>query len=423
MTDGARKGSLGAFRHRDFAVFWTAATISNAGSWMQVVAVPALLYDMTNSSSWLGISSMASLLPAVVLTPYAGTLADRLPRRSMLLATQSAQMSIAIVLWMLYVGDVISPGWIVALGFCNGVATGFQTAAWQAFVPLLVPPSHLLDAVKLNSVQFTMARAIGPAVAGVTVTAWGTGAAIGVNAMTYALVIAALVIVRPRATPLTPAGVSWRDALADGASFVWRHRPLRLAVMLSFATAACGQSFQHISAAVSSRIFDRPSTDNAGLLVALGIGAIISSGASVLTSDSMIRSRRVLLALSLYTACALIVPATDIYAVGLFGYFLGGLGHLQMAVALNTLIQGTVPEALRGRVTSFYLLGILGGIPVGALALGTLGDAFGLRVALVGNAVVIVAIGVALVSSGWLRSLNVTSIDDDREQRSEPCTT
>ncbi len=146
MTDGARKGSLGAFRHRDFAVFWTAATISNAGSWMQVVAVPALLYDMTKSSSWLGISSMASLLPAVVLTPYAGTLADRLPRRSMLLATQSAQMSIAIVLWMLYIGDVISPGWIVALGLCNGVATGFQTAAWQAFVPLLVPPSHLLDA-------------------------------------------------------------------------------------------------------------------------------------------------------------------------------------------------------------------------------------------------------------------------------------
>lgn len=423
MTEEPRRGSLGAFRHRDFAVFWTAATISNAGSWMQIVAVPALLYDMTGKSSWLGLSSMASLLPAVLLTPYAGTLADRLPRRSMLLATQTAQMAIAATLWVLYSADVISPWWIVFLGFLNGVATGFQTAAWQSFVPLLVPRENLLDAVKLNSVQFTMARAIGPAFAGATVKAWGTGAAILANTLTYGLVIAALVVVRPRPTPRDAEGVRWQRALGDGAAFVWRHRPLRLAVMLSFATAACGQSFQHISAAVASRIFDRPSTDNAGLLVALGIGAIISSGASVLTADRMVRSRRVLLSLGLYVACALIVPATDIYAVGLFGYFLGGLGHLQMALALNTLIQGTVPEDLRGRVSSFYLLGILAGIPVGALALGTLGDAFGMRVALLGNAAVIVTIGVCLVASGWLGSLNVTSIDDDRDRRNEPCTT
>ncbi len=103
-----------------------------------------------------------------------------------------AQMAIAATLWVLYSADVISPWWIVFLGFLNGVATGFQTAAWQSFVPLLVPRENLLDAVKLNSVQFTMARAIGPAFAGATVKAWGTGAAILANTLTYGLVIAAL---------------------------------------------------------------------------------------------------------------------------------------------------------------------------------------------------------------------------------------
>jgi MFS family permease len=412
VSDPQRRGSLRALRHRDFALFWTAAAISNGGGWMQMVAVPALLYDMTGSSTWLGVSSMAALLPAVFLTLHAGVLADRMSRRRILLVTQSVQMMCAFGLWALYLGDSIRPGLIVAIGFIGGIATGFQTAAWQSFVPLLVPPDELLDAVKLNSVQFTLARAIGPGLAGAVVTTLGTGAAILINALTYLLVIGALFISNPRQSIVPPNGATVSEVLRDGSRFVWRSRSLRLAVMLAFATSLCGQALQHVAPAIADRIYGRPSTDNAGLLVALGLGALASSVFSVAIGDKLKRSTRVIVALVLFAGSTALIPVTSNYGVGLVAYFIGGLAHLQSAVALNTLIQGTVPDHLRGRTMSFYVLGILAGIPLGAFALGRLGDIFTMRTAVYADAVVFVLLIVLLTTRGWLKELDVARIDD-----------
>ena len=196
-----QRGSLHVFAHRDFALFFTAASISNAGSWMQLVAVQALMYKLTEQGTWLGISTVATLAPAVVLTPYAGVLADRISCQFMLKVTQSVQMVAAVTMWAMYVSDSITPWWIVAFGVVNGASTGFQTAAWQSFVPLLVPPHEILHAVRLNSTQYTVARAMGPALGGLVVTQWGIGVAIACNAVTYLLVIAVLFAVHPRLKP------------------------------------------------------------------------------------------------------------------------------------------------------------------------------------------------------------------------------
>jgi len=407
-----RKGSLRALRHRDFALFWTAAAISNGGSWMQLVAVPALLYDLTNSSTWLGVSSMASLIPAVFLTPHAGVLADRVSRRSILLVTQTVQMTMAFLLWTLYLTGDIRPGLIVTLGLLGGIATGFQTAAWQSFVPLLVPADELLDAVKLNSVQFTLARAVGPGLAGLVVSTLGTGAAILINASTYLLVIGALFVSNPRQTIDHTADRRVGAVLRDGIRYVWRNFPLRLAVILAFLTSMFGQSLQYVAPAISDRVFGRPSTDNAGLLVALGVGALVSSFFSIGLGDRMQRSTRVLGALLLFCASAVLVALTSNYYVGLVAYFVGGLAHLQSAVALNTLIQGTVPDRMRGRTMSFYVLGILAGIPLGAIFLGRLGDIVSMRTAVAINAVIFFTITLLLVSRGWLRRLDTSRIEE-----------
>jgi MFS family permease len=399
-------------RHRDFALFWTAAAISNGGGWMQMVAVPALLYDMTGSSTWLGLASMASLLPAVFLTPHAGVLADRMSRRSILLITQTVQMLCAFGLWTFYLTDSIRPGLIVGIGFIGGIATGFQTAAWQSFVPLLVPADELLDAVKLNSVQFTLARAIGPGLAGAVVSTLGTGAAILINAITYLLVIGALFISNPRQSIVPASAGRVSEVLRDGGRFVWHNRPLRLAVFLAFVTSLCGQALQHVAPAIANRIYDRPSTDNAGLLVALGLGALASSVISVAVGDRLRRSTRVIVALVLFAASTALIPITSSYTVGLIAYFIGGLAHLQSAVALNTLIQGTVPDHLRGRTMSFYVLGILAGIPLGAFTLGRLGDIFTMRVAMYADATVFALLIIVLVVRGWLSDLDVSRIDD-----------
>jgi predicted MFS family arabinose efflux permease len=174
----------------------------------------------------------------------------------------------------------------------------------------------------------------------------------------------------------------------------------------------CGQALQHVAPAIADRIFGRPSTDNAGLLVALGLGALVSSILSVAIGDKLKRSTRVMVALVLFAGSTALIGLTSNYNVGLVAYFIGGLAHLQSAVALNTLIQGTVPDHLRGRTMSFYVLGILAGIPLGAFALGRLGDIFTMRVAVYVDAAVFLALIALLIGRGWLADLDVTKIDD-----------
>jgi MFS family permease len=395
-----------ALRHPRFVAFFTAAAISNAAGWMQLVAVPALLYDLTGQAKWLGLSSLASLVPAVLLTPYAGVLADRMQRRVILIVTQTVQMAATFTLWALYTTGDISAAAIIGTGFVGGVATGFQTAAWQAFIPSLVPRDAMMDAVRLNSTQFTIARAVGPAAAGSVVLKLGTGAAIFINAATFALVIGVLAVIRPAATTMIDAGERARDAMRAGASYVWHHPALRLATMLSLFTAITGQSLQYIAAAVSSRHFGRSSQDNAWLLTSLGVGAFLASLVGYRLARIYSRRRMMQLALALYTIAPLLIVATHTFWVGMLGYFVGGLAHLTFAVQVNTLIQSETPDHLRGRTMSFYLLGILAGIPIGSLVLGALIDAVGVRATMVTDAALIVAVTTALHATNRLHVFN-----------------
>jgi len=402
--------AIEALRHRDFALFFSAAAISNAGNWMQLVALPAILFDMTNSATWLGISSIATLLPAVILTPYAGVLADRVSRRNILLVTQTVLMTVAFTLFFLYTADLLTPRVIISLGFLAGCATGIQTSAWQSFVPLLVPPRLLLDAVQLNSAQYTLARALGPAIAGVLVKVSGPGLALLVDAVTYVLVLGALVLCHPRiGGGARPTGRVW-SIMRDGARYVWGHKPLRLATQLGFLGAFCGQTMMYLAPAVSERVFHHASTDNAGLLVALGAGAIMSWGFFVWTFNSIKRSTRVGATLFLYTASVVTIGATGLYPVGMVGYLINGLAHLQLTMSLSTVMQGSVPDNVRGRSTSFYMLGLLAGIPSGAFVIGRLADAFGMRQALFIDGGLLCTVAVFLILSGRLRLLDVEGI-------------
>ena len=238
-------------------------------------------------------------------------------------------MTMAFSLWALYVSDVVTPWWIILIGLVNGVATGFQTAAWQSFVPLLVPEAEMLQAVRLNSVQFTLARAIGPALGGLVVKFGGIGAAIMCNALTYLLVIAALIVVRPHANMTTARSQRVIDGLKEGARYVWRRRPLRLAVLLALAASTFGQSLAYIASAVSTRLFGHSSEGDAGLLTALGFGAIVSSAITVRFGDRLRRSIQALGALGCFAVSVMLLPMSESYFVGQASYFLAGFAHLQ----------------------------------------------------------------------------------------------
>jgi len=416
------RGARHALRHRDFARFFWAAAISNAGAWMQIVALPAILFDLTDSATWLGVSSVASMLPAVILTPYAGVLADRVSRRKILIITQSVQMVVAFVLFGWYSSGTLNPWGIVGCGFIAGCATGIQTAAWQSFVPLLVPRHLLLEAVKLNSAQYTLARALGPAVAGVLVKVSGPGLALFVDAITFVLVIGALVVSRPRiGGGVRPEGSVWA-VMRGGASFVWRHRPLRLAMEVAFLGAVCGQALQFMAPAVAERVYGHPSTDNAGLLVALGCGAVASWLFFQWSADRFRRSTRLTVSLPLYAVSIAVIASTHAYAVGVVGFTLNGLAHVQLAMSLNTLIQGSVPDHVRGRTTSFYVLGLLAGIPTGSFVMGRLADVIGMRSALLIDAAVFGAFSAYLIATGRLRHMDVARVGDHHDEADEMIT-
>jgi MFS family permease len=408
----ASDSSFSALRHRRFAIFWVAACISNGASWMQTIAVPAVIFKITNSATWVGAITMAALVPAVVLTPFAGVLADRRSRRAILMVTQSLQMVAAFAMWGLWLSGHLTPWPVLALSLLNGLGTGVQTAVWQSFVPLLVPRDEMLHAVRLNSMQFTMARAIGPAMAGLVLTRWGVGMAIFVNAATYLLVVAALVVVRVRPLDAKPVAGGVLRQIADGFALVRRTRSYLMAVLLAFLTSIVGQSLQQQGAAVASGVFGREPTDSGTLLASLGVGAIVASVVVAFVGARVPRRTQAIASLSGYVVSIAVLVATRSFVVGMLGFAICGMAHITMATVLNATIQETVPDELRGRVISVYVLGVLAGIPIGSLVLGLASDRLGMRTALAGSGVFLLAVLIGLLASGWSKLFDTAGADD-----------
>ena len=190
MSPSTRR-STAALRHRDFALFWGSSLVSNSGTWLQNVAVPFVLFRLTHSAAWVGFGTFAQFAPGVLLAPVAGSLADRFPRRSVLLVNQTLLGLVALALWVEWVAGWTSPWTITATVAVSGTIASIGIASWQAFVSELVPREDLLNAVVLNSTQFNAARAIGPAIGGVVLGSLGAGWAFLLNGLSYGVVVAA----------------------------------------------------------------------------------------------------------------------------------------------------------------------------------------------------------------------------------------
>ena len=376
-------------RNRNFAAFFGAAVVSNSGTWMQQVAVFALIYELSGRrGAWLGIVSLASSLPMIVLTPVAGVLADRLPRRVILTVTQLVQSAAAFALWLLYLGDNLTSWRIVGLVFIGGIAGGFQMAAWQAFVPTLVPRAQLVEAVRLNSLQFTVSRALGPSVGAVLVSLWGIGPAIFINAVSYLLVVGAVLTTHANQIIPTRGGRRFVSELVEGARYVIGIPILRLIILFAFLLSLCGQSIAAIAAAVAFRLYGHDAEDNAWLITALGVGSLVMSVYVLLVAGRFRRTVLTKVGIAIYAVGLALIPLTTNFGVGLIGYGVCGFAHVLVGTSLNTFVQASVPDEVRGRAMSFYLLGIMLGFPVGALLIGRVGDAVGFREVMVFNVIV-----------------------------------
>ena len=393
---------------------------------MQTVTVPYVLYHLTNNSAtWLGLAAFMQFFPAVVVGPLAGTLADRVERRRVLIVTQTVQMVVAFSLWGFWVSGRATPGVILVHLLISGIASGINIASWQSFVPLLVPHEDMLNAVRLNSMQFTGARAFGPALAGFVLGRFGPSTAFMFNAVTFLLVIAVLFMVSPRPHAVV-SGASFRHHFFEGLAYIRRRSGLILSIVTVTVIAFFGSSLIQLAPAFASSQFKVGAGAYGLLVTAFGFGAIVGAVVMSVLGERVRRSRMALAGTLILAAGALGLALATRYGVGVAAVGVMGVAYLLVAVSLNTAVQAGVSERYRGRVVSIYLMGLLAGLPLGALVEGRLGDLIGLRPTVVASSAALFAFVVlAVVSFHGLRAidLDLTYDDTDEADRSSAAAT
>lgn len=381
---GADRGTgTGALlRHRDFAVYALTSFVSNCGTFMQSIGVPFVLHDITGSNTWVGVSVFANWFASLLVGPMAGAICDRRSRRVVLVWSNIVQLLAALGLWLLAINGALHPWPIVGLLAVGGLAAGFQYSASQSLVPVLVPPSLAIPAVRLNSVGFTAARAIGPAVAGMTLATWGIKTTFLLNAISFLVFLVGLAVINPRPQPRPAHEAGWRREFTDGLRYVWSRPSMRHAVITAFVVGLFGSSVVQLSAGLAAEVYHVGARGLGWLTTCFGLGSVVASMVIVAYGNRVGRSRFALSGVVTYALGVTAALSVAHYPAVLPAYLLLGLGHVMTGISCNTTVQAQTDEAYRGRAITLFLMAMLSGTPIGALIGGTLADQIGLRAAL-----------------------------------------
>jgi len=375
---GLREG-MAAFRHRDFRVFFWGALASNSGNWLQNLAVPYVLFELTGRSLWVGLAGFAQFLPSFLLGPLGGALADRCDRRRVLLASQGAMAAAALLLWGVWVVGWRDPWLVLAITALTGVFSGIMIPSWQAFVPALVPRVDLPSAITLNSTQFNASRAVGPALAGLLLAVAGPGWAFLINAVSFLAVIAALVAIRP-ATEAAPEArgslgviAGFREALA----YMARRRGILVSVLCAVLVASLGNPVTQFTVVFAADVYESGPTVLGLLAASIGLGAIAAAPLLSMWSTRAPRAQVVRWGLPIYGMAVLGFGLARHWALGLVALLLSGAGFLAVISTTNTSVQMIVAEEMRGRVMSARVMAFTLSFPLGSLLQGLIADEVG----------------------------------------------
>ena len=384
-------GSVRPLRHRSYALLWSAGLVSNIGSWMQAVAVGALLISRTGQATWAVLVAAAAFLPIGLLAPFGGALADRIARRPVLVGGNLAAAAVAVVLAIEVSSGRGSPIVLVGLVAVQGSASAVIGPFQQAILPDLVPAEEFLPAIALNSAQFNLGRIAGPALAGATIAAFGYPLAFDANAVSFLAVVAALMFVR-LAPPAGRGHDSLLASLRQGFTVARTEPSCWSAVVTIAVVALIASPFIALVPAMAERLSGdgaRGVASATGVLTtAQGVGAV--AGALCLRLAARLGSGRLLAGSLLVLPGALILygSAQDLWwgAVALFAV---GAIYISVLSGLSAVVQFHAPSAYRGRVLSFYLVALGVAYPVGSLLQGPIVDRIGIGWTTTGTALLL----------------------------------
>ena len=391
---GVLAATFRAFHYRDFRLMWGGAFTSTTGAFVQEVAQSWLVYTLTNSAFLLGLTAFLNGAPILMFSLLGGVAADRVDRRKLLLGSQYVQMASALVLAVLLSMDRIEIWHIMAAAFATGMGQAFGGPAYQALIPSLVEKKDLPNAIALMSIQFNLARVVGPAVGGLAFAGVGPAACFYINALTFLAVIFSLFVIQVRFVP-KKSETHVLQSMKEGLVFVFRHHSLLALVVLSTVTA-----FFAVPLITLLPVFARETYG----LGAQGYGTMMSfSGAGAVCGALFVAwlgntPRKGWTALTMQVALGLatigFAVSTHLWA-GCFFVFLAGGAVLAVFALLNSLVQLLCPEEMRGRILSVYHTAFRGAMPLGNLAAGSLASRFGAPLVVSVNAVIL------LVVAGW----------------------
>ncbi|HMH91460.1 MAG TPA: MFS transporter [Streptosporangiaceae bacterium] len=376
-------------RHRSFALLWGAGLVSTIGTWMQAVAVGALLISATGQATWAVLVAAAAFLPIGLLSPVGGALADRVARRPVLIAGNVAAAAVAFALAALVGAGHDDPALLVGLVAVQGAASAVIGPFQQAILPDLVPQSEFLPAIALNSAQWNLGRIAGPALAGGAVAAFGYPLAFDANAVSFLAVVAALVFVR-FAPPAGPAGDGLLASLRAGLAAARREPGCWAAIWTIGVVALIASPFIALVPAMAERVARGP-----GLSAGLPSGRAVAAATGVLTTAQGIgavagamclaglaarfgRGRVLAGSLAAFPVTLLVYGSAQSLWWAAAGLFAVGLVYIGVLSGLSTVVQVRAPAAFRGRVLSLYLVALGVAYPIGALVQGPVADRIGI---------------------------------------------
>jgi predicted MFS family arabinose efflux permease len=391
-----------AFRYRDFRLMWMGACASTIGTFVQQFAQSWLVYDLTKDPFYLGLDLFLGQLPIIMFSLFGGVFADRLDRRKMLLTSQYIQMACAFLLAFLFYTDVVRVWQILSLSFIVGLGQSFGGPAYSALLPTLVGPEDLANAIAMNSIQFNLARILGPTIGGFTYTLFGATWCFTLNGVSYLAVIATLFMIRAKFVP-AKSRESVLTSMAEGIRFIRRRDGMSALVVLAFCTTLFGFSLAAFLPVFVQTIFHKGPETYTLLLVFSGAGSIC--GALIVAAMEKFKGQTRLTVLILAFLGFVIAgfALSTWLPLSCLLIFLQGVAIMASASLMLSLVQLIATDAMRGRVMSVYNLAFRAGIPLGSLVLGKLIPIFGVATALSGAGFMLVAVSLYfLLAKGQL---------------------
>jgi MFS family permease len=380
-----------AFRYPDFRIMWIGACTSSIGTWMQMLAQSWLVYEISGSSRLLGLDAFLGQVPIMLLSLVGGVVADRIDRRHILLASQFVQLSCAFTLTALVGFAVVQVWHILTLSFVVGVAQAFGGPAYQALIPTLVKSEDLPNAIALNSIQFNLARIIGPVLGGLALSHLGAAWCFGLNGVSYIAVIFTLLIIT---SPYTPKATeeSMLNSMKQGFAFIRSQSGMVPLIVLAFLLTLLGVPVITFLPVFVKNIFNQGPGAYTLLLSVSGAGSVMGALFVAAFGHSEHKGRIALMNILFLGVFITAFSQSTHLTLSCIMLFFGSAALMSVFALVSSLVQLITSDEMRGRVMSVYNVAFRGGMPVGNYTSGEFMERTGAPMVIAANGVMLVAV-------------------------------